>query len=118
MSNNILSNEEEKLLVVTYGFEYDKIIVFPSWGHICRSVTNKNNIIYSSILIRDYNIKNIITKIKIAESKHDYYLSYIDDLAKFKNIQPKWQLVYYDSNFNNYINSKIQKSLSQLKTKI
>lgn len=113
MLNN-LNNEEKRQLVVTYGFEYDKVITLPSGCRICKSILN-NNIIYSSVMIRDYSVKNIINKIRIAESKRNYYFYFIDDLAELMNVKPKWQLAIYDSSFSDYIDNKIKKSLSKLK---
>jgi hypothetical protein len=91
-------------LVVSYGFEYDKILLFTNKSNICRSIIN-NNPVYCSIAIKDDNIFDIINKIKKIELKHDYYLSFIDDMACVKNIKPKWQLVFYNKSYNNYIRS-------------
>ena len=48
---------------------------------------------------------------KKIENKHAFYLSFIDDLAAVKNVKPKWQLVIYNKDFNNYVRSIQGKSL-------
>jgi hypothetical protein len=89
-------------LVVTYGFEYDKIITFTGKSNICKSFISGNPV-YCSIMIADTNVQNIINKIKIIESKHNQYLNFIDDLASLKDVTPKWQMVIYNKDYNNYI---------------
>ena len=89
-------------LVVTYGFEYDKLIFFSNKTNICKSLTN-DNIVYCSVMIKDKNIVNILNKIKVIEAKKDQLLSFIDDLASLKQIKPKWQLVIYNSEYSNYV---------------
>jgi hypothetical protein len=100
MSNRISKDE----LVVSYGFEYDKILLFTNKSNICRSIVN-NNPVYCSITIKETNIFDIINRIKKIESNHDYFLSFIDDMASVKNIKPKWQIVIYNKSYNNYIRS-------------
>jgi len=92
----------KNILVITYGFEFENIILFTGKSNICKSI-NTGNPIYCSIMIKDDNIKKIIQKIKLIESKHDYYLSFIDDLAAMKDVKPKWQVVIYNKEFNNYV---------------
>lgn len=90
------------ILVVTYGFEFENIILFTGKSNICKSI-GTGNPIYCSIMIKDENINSVIQKIKLIESKHDYYLTFIDDLAAMKCVKPKWQMAYYNKEFNNYI---------------
>jgi len=89
-------------LVLIYGFEFENIILFTNKSNICKSINN-NNPIYCSIMIKDSDMFNIIRKIKMIESKHEYYLSFIDDMASMKELKPKWQLALYNKEFNNYI---------------
>ena len=89
-------------LVLTYGFECENIILFACKSNICKSFITGYPI-YCSVMIKDTNVKNIIEKIKKIELKHDFYLSFIDDLAFLKNVKPKWQLVIYNKDFNNYV---------------
>lgn len=89
-------------LVLTYGFECDNIILFACKSNICKSFITGNPI-YCSVMIKDTNMRNIIEKMKKITSKHDFYLSFIDDLAFLKNVKPKWQLVLYNKDFNNYV---------------
>jgi hypothetical protein len=92
----------ENQLVITYGFECENIILFTCKSNICKSFITDNPV-YCSVMIKDKNMKNIIDKIKKIENNHDFYLSFIDDLALLKNVKPKWQLVLYNKDFNNYV---------------
>lgn len=89
-------------LVITYGFECENIILFTCKSNICKSFITDNPV-YCSVMIKDKNMKTIIDKIKKIENNHDFYLSFIDDLASMKNTKPKWQLVLYNKDFNNYV---------------
>jgi hypothetical protein len=89
-------------LVLTYGFECENIILFTCKSNICKSFVTGNPV-YSSIMIKDKNMKVIINKMKKIENNHEFYLSFIDDMALIKNIKPKWQLVLYNKDFNNYV---------------
>jgi hypothetical protein len=89
-------------LVLTYGFECENIILFTCKSNICKSFVTGNPV-YSSIMIKDKNMKVIINKMKKIENNHEFYLSFIDDMALIKNIKPKWQLVLYTNDFNNYV---------------
>ena len=92
----------KNLLVITYGFECENIILFTCKSNICKSFITDNPV-YCSVMIKDTNIKSIIDKMKKIEKNHDFYLSFIDDLASMKNTKPKWQLVLYNKDFNNYV---------------
>jgi hypothetical protein len=92
----------ENQLVITYGFECENIILFTCKSNICKSFITDNPV-YCSVMIKDKNMKTIIDKIKKIENNHDFYLSFIDDLALLKNVKPKWQLVLYNKDFNNYV---------------
>ena len=89
-------------LVLTYGFECENIILFACKSNICKSFVTGYPV-YCSVMIKDRSMKNIIDKIKKIEKNHDFYLSFIDDLASMKNTKPKWQLVLYNKDFNNYV---------------
>jgi len=91
-------------LVLTYGFEFENIILFTCKSNICKSFVTGNPV-YCSVLIKDTNMRRIIEKMKMIEKKHAFYLSFIDDLAVVKNVKPKWQLVLYNKDFNNYVRS-------------
>jgi hypothetical protein len=92
----------ENQLVITYGFECENIILFTCKSNICKSFITDNPV-YCSVMIKDKNMKTIIDKIKKIENNRDFYLSFIDDLALLKNVKPKWQLVLYNKDFNNYV---------------
>lgn len=68
-------------LVITYGFECENIILFTCKSNICKSFITDNPV-YCSVMIKDKNMKTIIDKIKKIENNHDFYLSFIDDLAQ------------------------------------
>lgn len=89
-------------LVVTYGFEYDKIIIKDYNCCIAKSLNDKNPI-YCSLMIKDTDMQTIINKIKLLENCRDTYLSHIDRLAMEKNVSPKWQLVVYNKDFEYYV---------------
>ena len=63
-------------LVLTYGFECENIILFTCKSNICKSFVTGNPV-YSSIMIKDTNIKSIINKMKKIENNHEFYLSFI-----------------------------------------
>ena len=89
-------------LVLTYGFECENIILFTCKSNICKSFVTGNPV-YCSVMIKDTNMRRIMEKIKKIENNRDFYLSFIEDLALLKNIKPKWQLVLYNKDFNNYV---------------
>jgi len=98
-------------LVVTYGFEYDKLILFSNKTNICKSLVS-DNLVYCSVMIKDKNIADILNKIKLIQAKRDQLLSFIDDLAILKQIKPKWQLVIYNSDYSNHMRDLQNKELN------
>ena len=101
-------------LVVTYGFEYDKLILFTNKTNICKSLIT-DNIVYCSVMIKDKNVVNILKKIKLVEEKREQLLSFIDDLASLKQIKPKWQIVLYNSDYTNYMRELQNQQLNNCK---
>ena len=101
-------------LVVTYGFEYDKLILFTNKTNICKSLIT-DNIVYCSVMIKDKNVVNILKKIKLVEAKREQLLSFIDDLASLKQIKPKWQIVLYNSDYTNYMRELQNQQLNNCK---
>lgn len=92
-------------LVLAYGFEYDKIIMNDNKCYICKSINNPKMHVYCFPMITDYNILDIIRKIKVINKEKDRYLYLMDKLAKERNITPKWQLVIYDKDYEYYIHN-------------
>jgi hypothetical protein len=88
-------------LCIAYGFEYDKIIPHDYNCSIGKSF-NKNPV-YCSLIIEDDDMKHIISKIKLIEINRRDYLHDIDKLAKERSVRPKWQLLFYDKEYENYI---------------
>lgn len=92
----------ENTIVITYGFEYDKVIINDYDCRIGRSINGKNPV-FCSLFIEDRDIKTIIDKIKLTEKYRQHYLTDIDKLAKSKNVIPKWQIIMYNKEYEYYI---------------
>ena len=90
-----------KNCIVAYGFEYDKIIQH-DYNCIIGKSFNKNPV-YCSLIIKDDDMTHVISKIKLIEINRIDYLYDIDKLAKERNVIPKWQLLFYDKEYENYI---------------
>jgi hypothetical protein len=88
-------------LCIAYGFEYDKIIQHQYNCSIGKSFNT--NPVYCSLIIKDDDMKDVISKIKLIEINRIDYLYDIDKLAKERGILPKWQLLFYDKEYENYI---------------
>jgi hypothetical protein len=92
----------ESIIVVGYGFEYDKVIIKDYDCRICRSIVGKRPV-YCSLFIEDTDMATIIEKIKLTEKYREYYLTDIDKLAKYKNVVAKWQIITYNKDYEYYI---------------
>jgi len=91
-------------IFIAYGFEYNKIIINDLKCCIAKSIITKNPI-YCSLIIKDREIQTIINKINLMKYHYEDYLLKVDKLAKSKHVKPKWQLVYYDKDFEHYLHS-------------
>ena len=91
----------KNILVVSYGFEYNKIISKDNNCFICKSLTNKNTV-YCSIMIKDRDINVIMDKIKLIELHREHYLSKIDKMASKYGTTAKWQIILYNKHHEYY----------------
>lgn len=88
--------------VVAYGFEYDKVIINDDDCRIGRTICG-NKPVYCALFIEDKNMVNVIEKVKLTEKYRSHYLTDIENLAKKKNVVPKWQLIIYNRDYEYYI---------------
>lgn len=89
-------------IVITYGFEYDKVIIKDLDCCIGKSIISKNPV-YCSLMIKDNDFSMIRNKINLMEMNYKDYLHNINKLAKSQGVTPKWQLVMYDKDYEYYI---------------
>ena len=89
-------------IVIAYGFEYDKVIINDYDCRIGRTINGKKPV-YCSLFIEDRDVSTIIEKIKLTEKYREHYLIDIDMLAKRKGVEPKWQVIIYNKDYEYYI---------------
>jgi hypothetical protein len=92
----------KNILAVSYGFEYNKIIIKDKNCCIGKSLINKNTV-YCSVMIKDEDIDTIVDKIKLIKLHREDYLSKIDSLASEYDAIAKWQVVLYNKDYEYYV---------------
>jgi hypothetical protein len=91
-----------KYIVIAYGFEYNKVIIKDNNCCIAKSINSKNPV-YCSLMIKDVDFNIISNKMGLMKLHYEDYLLDIDKLANEKGLKAKWQLVFYDKDFEYYI---------------
>lgn len=97
-----METKKSNHMVLAYGFEINKIIVNDNKCCIGKSIHGKIPV-YSSLMITDKDMDSIKNKMCLMKLHYDDYLLKIDKLAKIHGAIPKWQLVFYNKNFEYYV---------------